>query len=55
MINTGEDDYKYGKCPWCEQEKMLTWVMGKVKGKDQLWAGYVCNACLKKAKEEESK
>ena len=48
-----DDNHKYGECPLCHQSRMLTWVLGQVKGSDRLWSGYVCNECLKKAQEHD--
>ena len=48
-----DDSRKFGVCPWCKQQKWLVWVLGKVKGSDNIWSGFVCVECLKKAKVED--
>ena len=42
------DNHKYGECPLCHQSRMLTWVIGQVKGSDRLFSGYICQECYKK-------
>ena len=49
-----EDGNKFGTCPWCRQQRMLTWVLGRKKNSDGIWSGWVCAECLKKAQEEDA-
>lgn len=46
-----EESHKFGTCPWCKQERTLTWVLGRKKNSDGIWSGWVCYECLKKAQE----
>ena len=46
-----ERPIKFGSCPWCKQERMLCWVLGRKKNSDGIWSGWVCAECLEKAQE----
>ena len=48
-----DDSRRFGVCPWCKQQKWTEWVLGKVKGSDRLWSGFVCRDCLNKAQKED--
>ena len=39
---------KFGKCQWCELERVLYFAIGS-HGKE-IWCGWICGACLDKAR-----
>ena len=47
-----DENHKFGECKLCKQNRMLTWVLGQVKGSDRLFSGYICQECYEKAKEQ---
>ena len=49
MINDGKECRKWGVCPWCKQERMLTWFIARYKGTGHIVSGFVCRECFDKA------
>ena len=49
MINDGKECRKWGACPWCKQERMLTWFLARDKGTGHIVSGFVCRECFDKA------
>lgn len=49
MINDGKECRKWGVCPWCKQERMLTWFLARQKGTGRIVSGFVCRECFDKA------
>ena len=49
MINDGKECRKWGVCPWCKQERMLTWFIARQKGTGRIVSGFVCRECFDKA------
>jgi hypothetical protein len=39
---------RFGKCSWCEQERMLVFVIGTYENK--LWCDWICGSCLDAAR-----
>lgn len=39
---------RFGKCSWCEQERMLFFAMGAYDNK--LWCDWICGSCLDAAR-----
>lgn len=41
-------ELKYGQCPWCKLERMLTFVVGSYNG--EIWSDFICFQCLNEAR-----
>jgi hypothetical protein len=44
------NEHRFGKCPWCERERSLTFVLGYIANEGRVWCDYVCYECLEAAK-----
>lgn len=50
--NGRSNDRKYGKCPWCGEENILTFVFGSTE-EGKLHCYWICAKCLMLARERE--